>query len=292
MQAWQEHGIADFAFRVGLHTGSVALGAGVEADNTAMGAAVNIAARMEQSAAAGHAAHQPRHLEPGARAVRHAGAAAACRSRASKRRCRPTWCAPRSSAAAASVERGLQGLATPMVGRDAELQRLLQTVAQARQTRQLQALTLLGDAGLGKSRLLRELKAGAGSGAAASSRCARSPTACCARGACCAACWPRSAAWPTPTAPRWPRRKVVEGLSPCFDERGERQAQLIGQLSGLDFGDSPHVRGLDPRSLRDQAFNALRAYLQSLARDGAACRCCWSKTCTGPTTARWTCCST
>jgi hypothetical protein len=60
---------------------------------------------------------------------------------------------------AASVERGLQGLATPMVGRDAELQRLLQTVAQARQTRQLQALTLLGDAGLGKSRLLRELKA-------------------------------------------------------------------------------------------------------------------------------------
>jgi tetratricopeptide (TPR) repeat protein len=64
------------------------------------------------------------------------------------------------------------------------------------------------------------------------------------------------------------RRKVVEGLSPCFDERGEPQAQLIGQLSGLDFGDSPHVRGLDPRGLRDQAFNALRAYLQSLARDG------------------------
>ena len=65
------------------------------------------------------------------------------------------------------------------------------------------------------------------------------------------------------------RRKVVEGLSPCFGEQGEQQAQLIGQLSGLDYGDSPHVRGLDPRSLRDQAFNALRAYLQALARDGA-----------------------
>ncbi len=60
-------------------------------------------------------------------------------------------------------------------------------------------------------------------------------------------------------------RKVVEGLSPWFDERGERQAQLIGQLSGLDFGDSPHLRGLDPRSLRDQAFAALLAYLQALA---------------------------
>ena len=41
------HGITDFAVRVGVHSGAVALGAGVEDDNTAMGAAVNIAARME-----------------------------------------------------------------------------------------------------------------------------------------------------------------------------------------------------------------------------------------------------
>ncbi|MDP3222116.1 MAG: AAA family ATPase, partial [Rubrivivax sp.] len=64
------------------------------------------------------------------------------------------------------------------------------------------------------------------------------------------------------------RRKVEGGLGPWFTERGEAQAQLIGQLSGLDFGDSPHVRGLDPRSLRDQAFDALRAYLQALAVQG------------------------
>ncbi|MGE1125629.1 AAA family ATPase, partial [Pseudomonas zeae] len=56
----------------------------------------------------------------------------------------------------ASVERGLQGLATPMVGRGPELLRLQQALAQARETHQLQALTLVGDAGLGKSRLLRE----------------------------------------------------------------------------------------------------------------------------------------
>ncbi len=65
---------------------------------------------------------------------------------------------------------------------------------------------------------------------------------------------------------------MVEGLSPWFDERGERglrQAQLIGQLSGLDFADSPTVKGLDPRSLRDQAFTALRGYLQALAGKGA-----------------------
>ena len=61
---------------------------------------------------------------------------------------------------AASVERGLQGLATPMVGRDAELQRLRDAVARARQTRQLRVLMLQGDAGLGKSRLLREFTLG------------------------------------------------------------------------------------------------------------------------------------
>ena len=72
------------------------------------------------------------------------------------------------------------------------------------------------------------------------------------------------------------RRKVVQGLSPWFAERGEhaehgeRQAQLLGQLSGLDFADSPTVKGLDPRSLRDQALAALLTYLQALASQGGA----------------------
>ena len=35
------HGVADFAVRVGVHTGDVAQGAGVEADNTAMGVAAD-----------------------------------------------------------------------------------------------------------------------------------------------------------------------------------------------------------------------------------------------------------
>jgi class 3 adenylate cyclase len=75
----------------------------VEDDNTAMGAAVNIAARMEQ------------HAPPGGLRISH-----------------DTWSQERG---AASVERGLQGLATPMVGRDAELQRLLKPPA-ARRHRQ------------------------------------------------------------------------------------------------------------------------------------------------------------
>ena len=281
------HGIADFAVRVGVHTGDVALGAGVEADKTAMGVAVNIAARMEQSA------------PPGTLRISH-----------------DTWSQVRGLFALdvqaplqvkgvgapmltylvraalnrnfAGVERGLQGLKTPMVGRQVELQRLLDAVSRARQTRQLQALTLIGDAGLGKSRLLREWMAAltadltAGLTADLTANVSANPAG---HRLLTVRSQPDGMLRPwgilrsllaaqfgvadTDSA-ELARRKVVEGLSPCFDERGERQAQLIGQLSGLDFGDSPQLRGLDPRSLRDQALAAFRTYLQVLAAKGGA----------------------
>ena len=47
------HGHAGFDFRVGIHTGGVLLGGGIDADGTIRGSAVNIAARMEQTAPAG-----------------------------------------------------------------------------------------------------------------------------------------------------------------------------------------------------------------------------------------------
>ena len=265
------HEVPDFAVRVGVHTGDVALGAGVEADNTAMGAAVNIAARMEQ------------HAPPGGLRISHdtwsqvrglfeleaqpplqvKGIAAPMQTylvRAALER------------GAASVERGLQGLATPMVGRDAELQRLLDAVAQARQTRQLQALTLVGDAGLGKSRLLRELVAAldANPGECSVIKLRSQPDGLLRPWGLLRSLLAVQCGVADTDSADVARRKVVEGLSPWFAERGERQAQLLGQLSGLDFADSPTVKGLDPRSLRDQALMALRAYLQGLAARGSS----------------------
>jgi class 3 adenylate cyclase/tetratricopeptide (TPR) repeat protein len=260
--AARRYSISDFAVRVGVHTGDVALGAGVEHDNTAMGAAVNIAARMEQSA------------PPGALRISH-----------------DTWSQVRGLFDAepqpplqvkgvelpmltylvrgardrrqAEPERGLQGLSTALVGRQDELRRLLQAVSLARATRRLQSLTLVGDAGLGKSRLLREAVRELQGCRLLSVRAQpdgllrpwgllRSLLAVQCGGA------------DTDSADV-ARRKVVEGLVPWFEERGEWQAQLLGQLSGLDFSDIVQVKGLDPRGLRDQAFAALVAYLQGLA---------------------------
>ncbi len=261
------HGIEGFAVRVGLHTGDVALGAGVEADNTAIGAAVHIAARMEQSAPPGalRISHdtwslvrglfdleaQPPLLVKGVEAPMLTYLVHAALERS-----------------LASVERGLQGLATPMVGRDAELQRLLATVVRARQTQQLQALTLLGDAGLGKSRLLRELtarlRADPSAGLVLTLR--SQPDGLLRLFGLLRSLLATQCGVADTDSAEVARRKVVDGLSPWFTERGERQAQLIGQLSGLDFSDRLH--GLDARSLRDQAFAALLAYLQALAAQG------------------------
>ena len=47
------HGHDDFNVRVGVHTGPVLLGGGVDADSSIRGIAVNIAARMEQTAPVG-----------------------------------------------------------------------------------------------------------------------------------------------------------------------------------------------------------------------------------------------
>ena len=71
----RSHGHDGFDVRVGLHTGGVLLGGGVDAEGSIRGIAVNIAARMEQTAPAGSPAHQPRHLSPRARPVCGASAA-------------------------------------------------------------------------------------------------------------------------------------------------------------------------------------------------------------------------
>jgi class 3 adenylate cyclase len=49
----RQHGYDGFTVRVGVHTGGVLLGGGVDAEDSVRGQAVNIAARMEQTAPPG-----------------------------------------------------------------------------------------------------------------------------------------------------------------------------------------------------------------------------------------------
>jgi predicted ATPase len=152
-------GAGDLRVRVGINTGPVVVGVvGTDAANeyTAMGDAVNVAARMQGSARPGSvlitaATHRfvsqlVDSVDVGLLELKgKADAIQAYEITGLK--------------AGAKQTRGLQGIRTPMVGRDAQLARL-EEVFEVVRARQGRVACILGEPGMGKSRLLAELRAG------------------------------------------------------------------------------------------------------------------------------------
>lgn len=153
----QDFGI-DFNVRIGINTGPVvvgAIGSGAVAEYTALGDAVNVAARMEQTADPGtvRIAHDTYRLVAPLFEVEELGtievkgrAQPVMSYRVLKEKERP------------GRLRGLDGLSAPLVGRDQELGRLheaLDGVANGRGG----IVMIVGEAGLGKSRLIEEMQA-------------------------------------------------------------------------------------------------------------------------------------
>ena len=151
------HRQGGFQVRVGIHTGHVLLGGGVDDEGTIRGFTVNIAARLEQTAPPGSlriSQETWRHV----RGVFDFEAQPPLQVKGQDEPLR-TWLVLRAKPRAFRVAtRGIEGTETPLVGRDAELAQLVAAFEATLQTRKLQALTLLAEAGLGKSRLIQELQ--------------------------------------------------------------------------------------------------------------------------------------
>ncbi len=151
------HGLQDFGVRVGVHTGPVVLGGGVESDRTAMGHAVHLAARLEQAAPVGRLriSHetwaQVRGLfrvEPQAPLVVKGHDEPLVTYLVDVALPDPER-APR---------RGLDQVASPLIGRSAELAALRARLdPQAAEAPPV--AWVIAEAGVGKSRLRRELAA-------------------------------------------------------------------------------------------------------------------------------------
>ncbi len=275
-QVTQQLQVTGFGVRVGIHTGSVLLGGGAEAEHSAMGHAVHLAARMEQSAPVGRLriSHdtwaQVRGLfrvqpQPPLQVKGHDEPLL-------------TYLVLGAEAGPErAVQRGIDGLATPMIGRDAELQRLLDAHAETTTLRCLRALTVLADAGAGKTRLRHELLARLAPGANGISSISSTANTVALQ----ARAHPDSGLQPygllRQLVARWlsiaddldaqtARVKVMNGLAPWLGERGPERAAVIGQLIGLDFGASAAVQALGPRDLRERGFAALIDALHALAR--------------------------
>ena len=275
-QLAEARGIKGFNVRVGINTGLVVVGevgSDMRMEYTAMGDAINLAARMEQNAPVGGVlisdetykyvagkfdidAREPIPVKGKAEPVR-VYVVRGARSRTFR-----------------TVGRGVAGITTRMVGRQAELETLRHLWERVVERGRAAVATIVGDAGVGKSRLLYEFeKVLEGSPDAADTFRARG------------AAELQSAPYallrslftfrfqiqdndPADIA----RDKLVAGLQQALghDEHGEMQAHFIGHLLGFDFADSAHLRGVldDAQQVRDRALIYLGAFAEAATAGG------------------------
>jgi class 3 adenylate cyclase/tetratricopeptide (TPR) repeat protein len=148
----------EFRVRVGIHTGLAVLdqvGDRIRTEYTAMGDTPNVAARMQSSAVPGSVLVSA----DTQRLTQHAFDFEPRGPLAVKGKSAPieTWEAVGVRAAPVSA-RGLEGLRAPMVGREAEMAKLRARLSALRPGQPGAWVTLAGEAGLGKSRLVAELR--------------------------------------------------------------------------------------------------------------------------------------
>jgi len=139
--------------RVGINSGEAVVRS--EDDGQfIVGDAVNVAARLQQNAEAGEvvAGRLTEQLTRAAVEYQRRPAILAKGKTAPLR----TFRAIRATTAAPRQFRGVPGLRAPLIGRDRELQFMVNTFSRVVEDRQAHLFTLLGAAGIGKSRLIEE----------------------------------------------------------------------------------------------------------------------------------------
>jgi class 3 adenylate cyclase len=266
--AWDIQG---FNVRVGVNTGLVMLGGETEAENTLMGAAVNLAARLESAAPPGGLliSHDTyRHIrgvfdvepwEP----LQVKGFAEPVQVY------RILSARPR---AFRLYSRGVEGVETRMVGREAELKHLQDALLTTIEEAEGQLVTIVGDAGVGKSRLLYEFQE-----------------------------WIELLPPPAVTfyegraqlesqglpygllrdlfefrfqiqeddSREVAREKIQSGFGEVFGKGDESlmRSHILGQLLGYDFSASPHLTGVlnDAEQLRNRGLIYLGEYLREVS---------------------------
>ena len=268
-----ERNMPGFQVRVGIATGLVLTGGGVEGEDTVTGLPVNLAARLESLAVPGTVliAHDTyRHirgvfdflpLEP----VTARGFPEPV----------PVYRVLRQKPHSFRTRRrGVEGIETRMIGRDAELAALQELFAQAVQRRERSVIVVVGEAGLGKSRLLYEFENWVDLQAANVQHYrgrGRLETQHLSYGLLRDVFVSRCGIFDDDTA-KVAREKFVGSFLTVMgeDDAVEMKAHLVGHLLGYDFSHSPHVRPLldNPRQLRDQAFMSLKAYFRAAAGRG------------------------
>jgi class 3 adenylate cyclase len=281
-QDWQEQlGVPNFQVRVGINTGMVAAGGETEAEDTVMGRAVNLAARLESAAPPGGlltSHHTYRHV----RGVFNVEAHEPLQAKGFEEPVAVYLVRSAKPRAFHVLTRGVEGVETRMVGRETEFKYLQDALLTAIEEGEGQLVTVVGEAGVGKSRLVYEFQ----------NWCELLPQA--------IRLYQGQAKLETQHIPysllrdlfayrfqiqdsdplEAVRRKFEQGIMPAFESQpipldqdefpDQAQVHLLGQLLGFDFSHSPHLKGFlqDSQALHNRGLIALESYFKALCRQG------------------------
>ena len=235
------------ALRIGVNTGEVVVGRPREGSSFVTGDAVNVGARLEQAAGPGEILVGER----AAAAVR--GAFELAEPVTIEAKGKPGGVAARQLVRALSLmrPRGVGGLRAVFVGRDAELDRLRESYKRAVAEGRPELLVIAGDAGVGKSRLVRELWAWLA---------AEEPQPLQRTGRCLS--YGHGIAY-------WPLAEVLREHFDLRDDDGSDVAlerlgrfRYLGLTLGLDVAE-----GLHPLAARERLHDAWAEFLQKLAAE-------------------------
>ncbi len=166
--------------------------------------------------------------------------------------------------------RGVEGIRTSLIGREAELGQLQEALARTIYARETQLVTVVGEAGVGKSRLLYEFDrcVARGTGRAIAFKARASPQAMVVPFGLLRDLMAYRLGVLTSDPVQVTRQRLVETLSPFLGDEPTMKAHFIGSLLGFDFSGSPYLQGVeeDPGRLRGRAQLYLTQYFAAVAR--------------------------